>query len=230
MNASLRCPKCKIEVHPSHSHCPVCGRFLQDVDATKKQHFYPTPNYKHLEKKTSTTLQSVLAFPLLLALIVSLLLDLFLIQGNFGLSFLVTTIVLYSWILIYRTLLPRNGIGEKILWQMLGLTLFFLMLGFITQQSLNTWAIQYVIPILLGIGNLFFFIIVTVQRRTDVILFQMFVMSLFSMLPWLLSFLGLNDERLTSFIIFLLGLLNLIALVTYLRKKFFAYIQRWLHI
>ena len=75
-----------------------------------------------------------------------------------------------------------------------------------------------------------FFIIVTVQRRTDVILLQMLLMSVFSMVPWILSFVDLNDERLTSFIIFLLALLNIIALVTYLRKKFFAYIQRWLHI
>jgi hypothetical protein len=230
MKGSLMCPKCTIHVHESHTHCPVCGRFLHDVDSTTKQHIYPTPNYKHIEKKTSTTLQSVLAFPLLFALLVSILLDAFILQSNFGASFLVTLVVIYVWILIYRTILPKNGPGEKILWQMFGLTFFFLLLGFITEGSFNTWAIQYVIPILLGVGNVLFFIIVTVQRRTDVILLQMLIMSLFSMTPWALSFINLNDERVTSFIIFLLGLLNIIALLTYLRKKFFAYIQRWLHI
>ena len=230
MKQNITCPKCNIHVHASHSHCPVCGRFLHEVDATNKQHLYPTPDYKKIDKKTSTTLQSILAFPLLFALLFTILLDSFVLQSNFGPSFLVTLVVLYAWILIYRTILPKNGPGEKILWQMMGLTLFFLLLGFITEGSFNTWPIQYVIPIILGVGNVLFFIIVTVQRRTDVILLQMLLMSFFSMVPWILSFVGLNDERLTSFIIFLFGLLNIIALVTYLRKKFFAYIQRWLHI
>lgn len=230
MSKPLICPKCHVEVDESHSHCPVCGRFLKDVSHTEKQSIYPTPNYKTLERKNSTILQSIFAFPLLSALLVTLLIDLLLIRNNFGTSFLVTFIVFYLWIFIYQTLLSNQGIGAKILWQILGLSLLLLMIGFVTERTLNTWPLQYVIPILMSVANVLFFIIVTIQRRTDVILFQSFVMSLLSMVPFGLYLFALNAEQVPGFIAFLLGLINIIALFTYLRKKFFAYIQRWLHI
>jgi len=203
MSKPLICPKCHVEVDESHSHCPICGRFLKDVSQTEKQTIYPTPNYKTLERKNSTILQSIFAFPLLSALLVTLLVDLLLIRNNFGTSFLVTFIVF---------------------------SLLLLMIGFVTERTLNTWPLQYVIPILMGVANLLFFIIVTIQRRTDVILFQSFVMSLLSMVPFTLYLFALNAEQVPGFIAFLLGLINIIALFTYLRKEFFAYIQRWLHI
>jgi hypothetical protein len=81
------------------------------------------------------------------------------------------------------------------------------------------------------LSNLIFFILATVHRKTDVLLFQMFLMSLFGLLQFTLIFWLLDSDILfPSLIAGLTSLISLSALLTYLRKKFFGYLQRWLHI
>ena len=230
MTKSTLCKHCRMDVHPSLSHCPVCGRFMHHVDATTRQQLYPNPNYKILEKRNTKVLETIFAFPLLTTLITTLFIDFFLIQNNFGPSFLVTISVFYAWILIYKTILSRNRFGDKLLWQVFGLSGLLLFIALTTEGTFNSWAIQYVIPILLSVANVLMLIVVTVQRKTDTILIQTLSLSVISSIPFILFFLRLNDERIPAFLAFLFGMVNLLALFTYLRKKFIAFIQRWLHI
>jgi hypothetical protein len=200
------------------------------MDATTRQQLYPNPDYKKLEKRNAKVLETILAFPLLTTLITTLFIDFFLIRNNFGPSFLVTISVFYAWILIYKTILNRNRFGDKVLWQVVGLSGFLLFIAFTTNGSFDSWAIQYVIPILLSVANILMLIVITIQRKTDTILLQTLSLSVLSTIPFLLFFLGLNAEQIPSFLAFLFGMVNLLALLTYLRKTFFAFIQRWLHI
>jgi hypothetical protein len=201
------------------------------VSENDKQILYPTPNYNQIEKQTATTMHAFFAFPLLLALLLTLMIDLALIASELGTTFLMTSIVFYMWILIYKTIFNRNGIGYVILWQLFGLSTITILLAFVNQQTLDAWPLQYVVPILISTSNLLFFILATITRKTDVILFQMLVSSLiglaqFSVMVWLFA----SSVFVPSLIALITSLISLTALLTYLRPKFFNYLQRWLHI
>jgi hypothetical protein len=226
-----RCVRCQVHVDDTLSNCPVCGSFVQAVDSTKIESLYPTPDYKHVERQNANLIHSFFAFPLMLALLITLFIDLALIANELGTTFLMTFIVFYAWILIYKTIFNRQGLGYIMLWQLFGLMTGTIMLAFVSENTFNTWPLQFVVPILISIVNVLFFIITTSKRRTDVMLFQMFVAALlglgqFSLIFWLIS----PSVTAPSLIAGLTSLLSLGALFTYLRKKFFDYLNRWLHI
>jgi hypothetical protein len=218
-------------VETSLTHCPVCGSFVHDVSHNDKESLYPTPNYPQIEKQTANIIHAFFAFPLLLALLLTLMIDLALIASELGTSFLMTFIVFYVWILIYKTILNRQGIGHLILWQLFGLSTVTILLGLVNQQTLDTWPLQYVVPILLAVSNLLFFILASIMRKTDVILFQMFMTSLlgiaqYSIMVWVIQ----STTFVPSLIAGITSFMSLTALLTYLRPKFFNFLQRWLHI
>ena len=225
------CKRCHIQVDSSLTHCPVCGGFVHQVSENDKQILYPTPNYNQIEKQTASTMHAFFAFPLLLALLLTLIIDLALIASELGTTFLMTFIVFYMWILIYKTIYNRNGIGYLILWQLFGLSIITTLLAFVNQQTFDAWPLQYVVPILISTSNLLFFILATIMRKTDVILFQMLVSSIvgivqFSLMVWLFA----SSVFVPSLIALITSLISLTALLTYLRPKFWYYLQRWLHI
>jgi hypothetical protein len=160
-----------------------------------------------------------------------LIIDLALIASELGTTFLMTFIVFYMWILIYKSIYNRNGIGYVILWQLFGLSIITTLLAFVNQQTFDAWPLQYVVPILISTSNLLFFILATIMRKTDVILFQMLVSSIvglvqFSVMVWLFA----SSVFVPSLIALITSLISLTALLTYLRPKFWQYLQRWLHI
>lgn len=225
------CKRCHIQVDSSLTHCPVCGSFIHQVSENDKQILYPTPNYNQIEKQTARNMHAFFAFPLLLALLLTLMIDLALIANELGTTFLMTFIVFYLWILIYKTIYNRQGIGYVILWQLFGLSSGTIVLAFVNQQTFDAWPLQYVVPILIAISNLVFFTLATIMRKTDVILFQMLVSSMigiiqFSLIVWLLE----SPIFVPSLIALISSLLSLTALLTYLGPKFLNYLQRWLHI
>jgi hypothetical protein len=225
------CKRCHIQVDKSLTHCPVCGSFVHQVSENDKQILYPTPNYNQIDKQTAKTMHSFFAFPLLLALLLTFMIDLALIASELGTTFLMTFIVFYVWILIYKTIYNRQGVGYVILWQLFGLSIVTILLAFLYQQTFDSWPLQYVVPILISLSNLIFFILATIMRKTDVILFQMLVSSLigmmqFSVMVWLFE----SPIFVPSLIAGITSLVSLTALLTYLRPKFINYLQRWLHI
>lgn len=225
------CKRCHIQVDNSLTHCPVCGGFVHQVSENDKQILYPTPNYSQIDKQTAKTMHAFFAFPLLLALLLTLMIDLALIASELGTTFLMTCIVFYVWILIYKTIFNRQGIGYVILWQLFGLSIVTIFLGFVNQQTFDAWPLQFVVPILISMSNLIFFVFASIMRKTDVILFQMFVSSLigiiqFSLMVWLIE----STIFVPSLIALITSLVSLTALLTYLRPKLFNYLQRWLHI
>lgn len=225
------CKRCRIQVDDSLTNCPVCGGFLHDVVKKDQEKLYPSPNYSHIEKQTATHLHAFFAFPLLLALLLTLLIDLALIANELGTTFMMTFIVFYVWVLIYKTIYNRQGIGYIILWQLFSLSIGTTIIALVANNTLNAWPLQYLVPIAISISNLLFFIITTVKRKTDVILFQMFITSLlgifqFSLIYWLID----TEIMIPSLIAGITSIMTLTSLLTYLRKKFFDYLQRWLHI
>jgi hypothetical protein len=201
------------------------------VSENDKQILYPTPNYSQIDKQTAKTMHAFFAFPLLLALLLTLMIDLALIASELGTTFLMTCIVFYVWILIYKTIFNRQGIGYVILWQLFGLSIVTIFLAFVNQQTFDAWPLQFVVPILISMSNLLFFVFASIMRKTDVILFQMFVSSLmgiiqFSLMVWLIE----STIFVPSLIALITSLVSLTALLTYLRPKLFNYLQRWLHI
>jgi hypothetical protein len=226
-----KCVRCKIQVDDSLTHCPVCGRYVHAVDSTKIETLYPTPDYKHIEKQSSKGMHSMFAFPLILALLITLFIDLALIANELGTTFLMTFIIFYLWIFIYKTIFNRQGIGYIMLWQFFGLSIGMIMLAFVGEGTLDTWPLQYAVPLMISFMNLLFFIIATTRQKTDVMLFQMFITALLGLVQFSLIFWLINpDIMVPSLIAGLTSLFSIGALLTYLRKKFFDYMHRWLHI
>jgi hypothetical protein len=225
------CPQCHVHVDGSLSHCPICGNHLQEVDLTTLQTVYPTPDYQMIRKKRSGFWHTLFALPLITALIVTIGIDLLIITDRFGVTFLVTFIVFYAWILIYKNILNHKGIGYLILWQLIGLSLVTTVIAYLRGQTFNAWPLQYVVPILIALANTLYIIISSIRRQTDVILFQMLIAALFGLLQFSLIFWLIPLTVITpSIVAGSTSLLSFIALFTYLRKKFFRYLQRWLHI
>jgi hypothetical protein len=218
-------------VESSLTHCPVCGGFVHDVSHNDKENLYPSPNYPQIEKQTATIIHAFFAFPLLLALLLTLMIDLALIASELGTTFLMTFIVFYVWILIYKTILNRQGIGHMILWQLFGLATGTTLLVLVNQQTFDAWPLQYVVPILLAASNLLFFVLASITRKTDIFLLQMFATSLlgiaqYSIMVWVIR----SAILVPSLIAVITSFISLTALLTYLRPKFFNFLQRWLHI
>jgi len=225
------CKRCRVQVEESLTNCPICGRFIQKIEPKDKESLYPTPNYEKIEKQTASQIHAFFAFPLLLALLLTLMIDLALIANELGTTFMMTFIVFYVWVLIYKTIYNRQGIGYIILWQLFSVSIGTIIIAFVATQTLNAWPLQYLVPIMISLSNLLFFIITTVKRKTDIILFQMLVTTLlgffqFSLIYWFLDF----DITIPSMVAGISSMITLTALLTYLRKKFIDYLQRWLHI
>ncbi len=223
------CQRCNIAIDASHRHCPICGSFVHDVNPLDREKNYPTPNYHIFKRQTRSLLQLVFAFPLLLTLFVTLMIDLALFASNLGSTLLVTAIVLYTWVVIYRMILTTSTIGYRLLWHAFAIIVSFTMITMVGNQWQNPWAFEYVVPIVLATTNVLFFIMTTIQRRTDVVLFQMLIAALLGLAQWIVAVLVLSIQ-VPSLITGITALLSLVALFTFLRQKFFAYIQRWLHL
>ena len=225
------CKRCHIQVDDSLTHCPVCGGFLHDVVKKDQEKLYPSANYSKIEKQTATQIHAFFAFPLLLALLLTLFIDLVLIANELGTTFMMTFIVFYIWVLIYKTIYNRQGIGYVVLWQLFSLSIGTIIIALVALNTFNAWPLQYVVPLLIAVSNILFFIITTVKRKTDVILFQMLVTSLLGILQFSIMYWLINSEILIpSLIAGITSIINLTSLLTYLRKKFIDYLQRWLHI
>jgi hypothetical protein len=225
------CKRCRIQVDDSLTHCPVCGGFLHNVVKKDQEKLYPSSDYSKIEKQTATQIHAFFAFPLLLALLLTLFIDLVLIANELGTTFMMTFIVFYIWVLIYKTIYNRQGIGYVVLWQLFSLSLGTIIIALVALNTFNAWPLQFVVPILISVSNILFFIITTVKRKTDVILFQMLVTSLLGILQFSIMYWLINSEILIpSLIAGISSIINLTSLLTYLRKKFIDYLQRWLHI
>jgi len=225
------CKRCHIQVDDSLTHCPVCGGFLHDVVKKDQEKLYPSANYSKIEKQAATQIHAFFAFPLLLALLLTLFIDLVLIANELGTTFMMTFIVFYIWVLIYKTIYNRQGIGYVVLWQLFSLSIGTIIIALVALNTFNAWPLQYVVPLLIAVSNILFFIITTVKRKTDVILFQMLVTSLLGILQFSIMYWLINSEILIpSLIAGITSIINLTSLLTYLRKKFIDYLQRWLHI
>jgi hypothetical protein len=225
------CPTCHIHVDNSLNQCPICGQRLQQVDLTTLQTIYPTPDYRMIRRMRSGFWHTIFALPLIMALLITLGIDLLIISDRFGVTFLMTFIVFYAWILIYKNILNHKGIGYLILWQVIGLSLVTTMIAFISSQTWNAWPLQYVVPILISIANVLYIIISSIRRQTDVILFQMLITALLGFLQLSLIFWLIRLTVIApSIVAGSTSLISVLLLFTFLRKKFFGYLQRWLHI
>ena len=223
------CKRCKVTIDASHRHCPVCGSFVHEVTSIDLEKNYPTPDYQALKKGNRNLLQLLFAFPLLLTLFVTLMIDLALFATNLGSTLLVTAIVFYAWVVIYRMMLTTSAIGYRLLWHAFGTVISFTMITMVGNQWPNPWTFEYVVPIVLATTNVLFFIMAAIQRRTDVFLFQMLIAALLGLAQWIVAVLVLSVQ-VPSLISGITSLISIVALLTFLRQKFFAYIQRWLHL
>jgi rRNA maturation protein Nop10 len=224
-----QCQRCHVTIDESMSHCPVCGRFIQKSDPTKLQTVYPDPNYRRILRQQTKKIESFFAFPLLLALLITFIIDLALISSELGTTFLMTFIILYAWTTLYHTVFSQHNLSTRILWQFIVISFGLITLNFVSTMSFNTWPLQYVVPLMLMTINLFLFVLGSIRRHAEILLFHMFLFSFMGLGQYAIAILFL-DITIPSILTGMSSILSLTALVTYLRKPLLSFIHRWFHI
>lgn len=223
------CPRCTIKVHASSSHCPVCGTYITRTDTQKNKPLYPTPNYTKIRKRQTRLLLSLLAIPFLIGLLLSIGIDILLIQFGFSSTMLISFFLFYGYIILFETILKDNTIGSIFLYHGFALfvgTFIFPSLSFNLDDSLR---FSVLIPLLISLLNIVFIIFAWIQRRSHLLLLQMSVIATLGLIYGLVDY-SFFDFDMPLLVLISSSIVSLLFVLTFFRKNFISFLSRWLHI
>lgn len=223
------CQRCSIQVQHSHAYCPVCGHFITLVDSIKIKPSYPIPNYLKVRQRQTRLLLSLLSIPFFIGLLLSIGIDLFLIEIGFSSTMLMSFFLLYGYIILFETILKDNTLGTILIYHALALLIGFFIFPTLSLTLDNPLIMDVFIPLLITTLNVLFFIFAWIQRRSHLLLLQMLIISIFGLFY---GFLNYPYVTLDIFLLMLVisSLINGIFVFTFFRKKFISFLSRWLHI
>ena len=136
-----RCENCKVTVNTNKKYCPLCYNSIDGENCNNL--VYKTKDMATKNKKSGYIAQKILLFISLCAIIVCTTIN-FLTQTTFFWSLIVTSSILYVWILVRHTIISRRNIFEKILFQVLGILLILFLTNKISGSG--EWFWFYVTP------------------------------------------------------------------------------------
>ena len=223
------CKRCTISVDPSLSHCPVCGTFIAFVDLTQFKKSYPTPDYKKIKQRQTRLLLSLLSIPFFIGLLVSIGIDIFLIQTGFSSLMLMSYFIFYGYIILFETILKDNTIGTIFLYHALAIFIGMFLFPSLSLSFDDPFRFKMLIPMLLIVLNVLFFIFAWIQRRSHLLLLQMFTLAVMSLVYGVLTF-SIFEVDVFYLILSFSSLINILFSFTFFRKDFVSFLSRWLHI
>lgn len=225
------CPRCHASVDDHLTHCPVCGCFIKDQTKEFKTKRYPEPSYRKIATHKNKQAFFIFFSLTLLTLFLLTFLNFAIPSWPFTWTFVIITLLLYSWVLVTNTILSQVTIGAKLLWQStaLSLTLTAFNLAISPQQW---WFVSFALPLILfGVMISLLMIILFSQRqpRDDYRFLILFIILNFTYT--ILSFLEINHmNHWMGYLTFSAGLLTIIGIMTLGRKGFIRFIKSWFHI
>ena len=156
----MRCKYCNAKIVGKADFCPLCKRPIEQTDDSNeynKDYIYPI-------KKKRSKAYKILSFTpmyLMIATAVFLIVTIVnvLLQPSMPWYLLVGVTLLYVYILVQNTILSRNSIAHKILWQALLVFAFLWVIGFLLFRmniidKIWVFVFDYTLPAVVGISNL----------------------------------------------------------------------------
>jgi predicted nucleic acid-binding Zn ribbon protein len=223
------CSRCTIQVHESSSHCPVCGTFISRIDKLNNKHLYPTPNYPKIRKRQTRLLLSLLAIPFFVGLLLSIGIDILLIQINFSSTMLISYFLFYGYIILFETILKDNTIGTIFLYHGFALLVGIFIFPSLSLNLEDAFRFGMLVPWLLSLLNTVFIIFAWIQRRSHLLLFQMSVIATLSLIYGLVNY-SFDQLEIPFLVLLSTSTISLIFVSTFFRKDFLSFLSRWLHI
>lgn len=208
---TIMCSTCKVAVDETMTHCPLCGKYLGHHVYDSTSESYPLPNYRRLqvehERLAFFTFLALSVFASVVAGLVN-----WLVAPQHAWSVYAVIGILYLWILIGHTIISSSTIGQKLVYQWLGISAFSIVVDFLTGQS--GFSTDYLVPLLTAFIQLSLLIIIWTSvhaRRHDLLkLVFLMLMGFLPILGYQLTWVDMAWPPLVSAGISILTLVSLI--------------------
>jgi hypothetical protein len=218
-----------INVHGSSSHCPVCGTFISRIDTQINKPLYPTPNYLRIRKRQTRLLLPLLAIPFFIGLLLSIGIDILLINIGFSSTMLISYFLFYGYIILFETILKDNTIGSIFLYHAFALFVGIFIFPSLSFNLEDTLRFAVLIPLLISILNVVFIIFAWIQRRSHLLLLQMSVIATLGLVYGLVNY-SFFDLDIPLLVLLSSSIVSLLFVLTFFRKNLISFLSRWLHI
>ena len=215
------CKQCHIHFETPQQKCVLCGQALE-IDHKKTTSYFPTfktPKAYHKIFKSFIYL-NVLNFIVLFFIdIQNQIIDFSLIAG-----------VIHLYAIIMASFVFLSEFWTLKVTKILLLTLILLLsIGLLIRES--TWALDYVIPVVLAVNILLYAVVILFKKdREDDDGFHVLLISLLGLLPYGFLLLGWIEEPLPTQITFIVSLSVILGLIFFNLRAIFEAIKRRFHV
>lgn len=218
------CDKCKVEILNAEEYCPLCDGVLKNTEKTKEEVFPYVPNVYQKYSKFFKILYFICAS----ASIISVLVNLFLVENSYFSLFVVAGCICLL-LLLRVTIDNRKNMPKTILLHVFLLSILSLFWDFIT--GFKGWSLTYAIPIICVVGSVDMAIVVTVMNIyiNEYFIYFMTVV-LFGLIPLFFLFFSLVSNKIPSLICIFLNSIVLLFMFILQREVAFAEIKRRFHV
>ncbi|MGG1633274.1 DUF6320 domain-containing protein [Paenibacillus sp. FSL K6-3182] len=220
------CNRCNVSVDDQHDYCPLCSRPLGNRGNSASEY----PSYAKLHQETAVfTRTKLFLFLTISAIVLSITINLLTLQLNPKLwSAIVTTGLIYAWVIVKDTILSKAHIGKKILFHYAILALFLLVIDIFV--GFMKWSTTYAIP-LFGMAATFMMTLLAIIKKSlwhnDIgYLLAMFFISL---CPAILFIFQLADVIWPSVAAIVYSLLTIIGMIIFSDRQFKEEIKKRFH-
>jgi len=215
------CKQCHIHFETPQQKCVLCGQILES-DQAKTTNYFPRfemPKAYHKIFKSFIYL-NVLSFVVLFFIDIQ--------NQMIDFSFIAGVIHLYA--IIMASFVFLSEFWTLKVTKIILLTLILLLsIGLLIRES--TWALDYVIPIVLAVNILLYAIVILFKKdREDDDGFHVLLLSLLGLVPYGFLLLGWIKEPLPTQITFIVSLSVLLGLIFFNLRAIFEAMKRRFHV
>ncbi len=220
----LSCEKCGVKVNGAKRCCPLCQGELAGTPEPLLEAFPQQPDPKY----DRGLLKKILNFLAIVGIAVCFVVEFSFTRGESWIYFAVAGII-SGWIAMYVAVTFRGRIFKDMTCLLLVVTI----LGVIWDVATGWrgWSVDYLLPIgclvmLIGI----FALSRILHAEESEYMIHLIIITLYSLLPFLLLTIGIIDVRIPSVICAVAAFLMVAALLVFKGKTFFAELSRRMHI
>ena len=220
-----KCIGCKVNIHPQHKSCPLCGRALGELP-TQYETSYPA----YVNKESDGfNLKKLFSFATIVFCAISIFINAFNIDKKLTLGSLIVSIsLIYLWFIIHIALKKRFNIGKKMLYSY-GITSVFTILLDIC-IGFSKWSTTYGVPFL-TVAVAIVFTVLAVSSRNSYGEYLGFLIAIFfvSFCPIIIFVFSFSTQVWTSFVAMLYCLLAVAGLIIFSGANFKQEIKKRFH-
>lgn len=220
------CSACAVKVDNPLEHCPLCYATLSPLDDGPEADSYP--DLQTMAKGYNLILRILIMLSLMagsVCLTVNLLAN-----PGFLWSLIVIANICYMWLAIPTALHKRYSVGFKVLAQVFFLAGLVVVVDFFTGPH-DTWAYDYVLPLLFATATLTITVISIVKRvRLREFILYFLLIALLGFVPLILLAVGLMKVTWPALVSALYAGLSLISLFVFADRATKAEMKKRFHI